>query len=630
MFKSFALLLSLLLTVTLAQSFTPSPSQEFAFARAGSKLYIQGGHQIVNNVAVATWNQLFSLDLSTNWSVSSPPWQSLAPGLSTYFIHAVASPDNRTFSVFQQGNNGLVSITNYDIPTNIWNPNPIQVTPDQDYRSGVMPVTDPTSGLVYLNAWMNMDVYNSQSATFQVHPNPANMPQSLFFGGACYIKPRGSIFYFGGLNSSINFDSSASITKEYNIATGAWSNFTTTGQVPPPRSDFCMTASEDGNTVVVYGGRVSAPQNFTSTLYTLDVRTGQWTQGPDGAVRLYGACIVVGTQFVAWGGFDGNSTHTGPPVVFDLTSRQWINNYTAPAYYLNAPTSSLSSSAPTPTSNPSSSSSAASKTSSSPSNLGAIIGGVVGGLFVIALSVIIFIFLKKRDAKVQYSDVKTSEKSSGDDHRQSQSANLGAMFNEAQSERSSGRDPQGLSIGAYRGSTPHIDSEHQFNAHHYDGGFSSQSDSPVVYGALPYAGSEAGSGAFPHQDSRVFGSSAAAYPNVSSAHYDYSIPNSNAALNHSYHAVPGVTLAPAMIDTTTGQVYIVSTPPVIPPVTAAPNIVGSSSAYNPSIPVSSGNYGNMLPQSPQGQRLPTVPQRPVQNNNMYYSSVVTEVPSGHY
>ncbi|KAF9207080.1 hypothetical protein BGZ49_001237 [Haplosporangium sp. Z 27] len=571
MFKSFALLLSLLLTVTLAQSVTPSPSQEFAFARAGSKLYIQGGHQIVNNVAVGTWNQLFSLDLSTNWSVSSPPWQSLAPGLSTYFIHAVASPDNRTFSVFQQGNNGLVSITNYDIPTNIWNPNPIQVTPDQDYRSGVMPVTDPTSGLVYLNAWMNMDVYNSQSATFQ----------------------------------------------------------TTTGQVPPPRSDFCMTASEDGNTVVVYGGRVSAPQNFTSTLYTLDVRTGQWTQGPDGAVRLYGACIVVGTQFVAWGGFDGNSTHTGPPVVFDLTSRQWINNYTAPAYYLNAPTSSLSS-APTPTSNPSSSSSAASKTSSSPSNLGAIIGGVVGGLFVIALSVIIFIFLKKRDAKVQYSDVKTSEKSSGDDHRQSQSANLGAMFNEAQSERSSGRDPQGLSIGAYRGSTPHIDSEHQFNAHHYDGGFSSQSDSPVVYGALPYAGSEAGSGAFPLQDSRVFGSSTAAYPNVSSAHYDYSIPNSNAALNHNYHAIPGVTLAPAMIDTTTGQVYIVSTPPVIPPVTAVPNIVSSSSAYNPSIPVSSGNYGNMLPQGPQGQRLPTVPQRPVQNNNMYYSSVVTEVPSGHY
>ena len=167
-----------------------------------------------------------------------------------------------------------------------------------------------------------------------------------------------------------------------------------------------MAASEDGSTIVVYGGRIplnttaTPPITYTGTFYTLDVPSGKWTQGPDGDIRLYMACLIVGDQFIAWGGTDGNNTYNTPPRVFDLTKYQWVTSYTAPLYYLNAPKStSAISPISTSTSIPSPNSSDSSKTSS---NLGAILGGTFGGLFVITLAALIFVYLKRKEDSIKY------------------------------------------------------------------------------------------------------------------------------------------------------------------------------------------------------------------------------------
>ncbi|KAF9355167.1 hypothetical protein BGX26_006903 [Mortierella sp. AD094] len=643
--NSFSLLLSLLLAVPIkAQSLpTPSPVQEFAFARAGSKLYMQGGKYAVNNTIVSIYSQFFSLDLATNWSVSSPPWQSLAPGLNAYFIRGVATPDNKTFIVFQEGNNGSVIIPKYDIPTNTWSPTPLTLTPDQDYRSGVIPVIDPTTGLVYLNAYQNMDVYNPVSTSFQVNPNPPNMPASRFFGGGVYIKPRHSILYFGGSNASIVLDAGASRVTEYSVSTGTWTNFTTTGEPPSPRSDFCMTASEDGNTVVVYGGRVTAPTNFSSSLYILDVPSGKWTQGPDGTSCMYMACIIVGDQFLTWGGSDGNNTHTGPPAVFSLTTHQWVNNYTAPSYYAQNPTVSPGASTTSSSTLPSNSSSSPPPSSSS-SNLGAILGGVFGGLLVIALSGVIFIYLKRKESKGEYSDVQTSEKKAGGGGNQGitpPNDPFTRYQNPAMSETSSSRGPQALSAQEHRLSTPifssPMDSELMYTVHRKDAGLNNLSNSPAAYDTrTQYSGSDAGVGVIPTSNAYASGqygnayggaySAAPAYPDLTKPQYDYSVPAAP-SLSQNYQIVPGTTLAPAVIDTTTGQVYMMSTPPPIISAATTPSIsTGITSNTSSPRPVTAG-YATSTgsPQSPQG--LPIIPQRPAQNGGVHYSSVVSEVSS---
>ncbi|KAF9109966.1 hypothetical protein BGX27_006943 [Mortierella sp. AM989] len=633
-----------------AQFPSPLPSQEFAFARAGSKFYIQGGKFVQNDVAVSTTNQLFSLDLSISWSVNSPPWQSLAPGVNNYNIHGAATSDNKTLLVFMHGNNGLVTIPRYDILTDTWSPNPLQFTPDQDTRVGSRPVLDPVSGLIYLNAFQNLDIYNPLTTIMKPQQMPSSIPTSKRFGGVAYISSRRSLMYIGGLNGTVQLDDSSSQVREYSLSSGAWSFFSTTGEPPIPRADNCVAASEDGNTLIVYGGRIAVP-NFTSTLYILDVPTGKWTKGPDGTVRSYMGCIIVGDQFLAWGGYDGKSTITGPPEVFSLTTRQWVNTYTAPSYYTNlSPSSSGSGTTATSSTSP-----LPSNPSSNPSsnNLAAIFGGVAGCLLIILLSGATYLYLKRKEKRGKYGDVQTREKSP---------ESLARL-------QASNRDPQALSAQDQRPSVPIFsfptDSELMNTVHRNDSRFNQTNSSAIYNYTSPYFTSNAGVEAIHAHDPYAairYGNGYEGYAGPSGVmqdvnrnmhsdnsktQYDYPVStyvSPPLTVSQNYHMIPGTTLTPAVIDSATGQVYVVSappgnimsmpssstnimaisTPPAINTAATTPSLSTSttSNASSPNIqkPVSYGDTSSVLPQS--SQSPPTIPQRPGQNSNANYSKAV--------
>ncbi|KAF9422520.1 hypothetical protein BGZ94_008549 [Podila epigama] len=378
------LLLSVVaVTITVVAQLAPNPVQEMGFVRAGSKLYIQGGKYDVNGTRQSISSQLFSLDLATSWPTTSPPWKSLAPGRSVYFINAVASPDNSSIYTIGTGNNNTFVFTKYDILLDQWMPS-FQTAISTETRTGARAVIDPLSWRIYLDGTSFMNVYNLNTSDLITNPIPPNTFTSRLFSGAVFNQARGSVLYYGGLNFSIKLDPEATYVSEYNIR-------------------------EDGNKIVVYGGRVEAkmsenpPVDYTDTLYILDVPSGQWTQGPSGTPRLYMACVIVGDQFLAWGGSKGGGyTDTGPPVVFDLTKMQWVNSYTAPAYYLD-PKPSQTAGAPTPTGGPLVPGARPDSPESKSSNLGAILGGVLGSLFVLVAAYLFYRFKLRDKTDVKYS-----------------------------------------------------------------------------------------------------------------------------------------------------------------------------------------------------------------------------------
>jgi hypothetical protein len=224
----FTLLLALVsLLSTVQAQVAPAPVQEFAFARAGSKLYVQGGKQDENGVRVGLSSQLFSLDLSVSWPVNAPVWQALAPGQSTYFLNGVVTPDNQNFLTIRVGVNNSLVLDKYNIATDRW-AGTQTVFPPEETRQGIRPVMDPNTGLVYMNAWANMDVFNPSDLGVTLKPMPANVFTSRLFSGAVYNKLRGSILYYGGLNATIKLDPGATYVTEYTISTGLWSNFVRT------------------------------------------------------------------------------------------------------------------------------------------------------------------------------------------------------------------------------------------------------------------------------------------------------------------------------------------------------------------------------------------------------------------
>ncbi|KAG0341309.1 hypothetical protein BG000_009549 [Podila horticola] len=381
-------LLSLIATV-LAQ--TPSPVQEMGFARVGSKLYIQGGKFEINSTVTNTTGQLFSLDLATAWSTAAPAWKSLAPGSQMFFMNAVSAPDNSSFyTIYVAVGNSFV-FTKYDISLDQWLPS-YMTNNSTESRTITRPVINPQTGLVYLDGSSYMNVFNLMSQSLVQNTVPPNTFTSRLFSGAVFNAPRNSVMYFGGLNYSVNWDLDATYVTEYNIGLDTWSNF----------------VNDDGTKIVVFGGRIptntstSPPTDFTGTLHILDVPTGQWTQGPSGDIRLYMACVIVGDQFIAWGGSKGGGyTYNGPPVVFDLTKMQWVTTYTPPAYLLNAPKTTTA--APGATSAGPHVTSPTMAPSTNDSNLGAILGGTFGSLFVIALAALIYVYVLRRKDKVKYA-----------------------------------------------------------------------------------------------------------------------------------------------------------------------------------------------------------------------------------
>ncbi|KAF9118654.1 hypothetical protein BGW39_000974 [Mortierella sp. 14UC] len=443
----------------------PFPVEQFAFARAGPKAYMIGGKFVENGTTKATYGQVMSLDLTVSWRTASPPWQALAQVAPVYFINAVAAPDNQSIIVIKRGVNESLSFPTYRIATNAWDANPVNTQPVQESRQGIRPVMDPLSWTIYINAWTYLDAFNTNSSNFQFYTMPPYTFTSRFFAGSCYNSARRSIMYFGGLNGAIQFDPAATYVSEYSIGTNQWSNFTASGTPPEPRSDFCMAASEDGNRVVVFGGRIQTnttanpPVNFTGSFYILDTVARQWTKGPDSTLRSYMGCLIVGDQFLVWGGSDGVNTYTTPPIIFDFKLNQWVDTYTPPNYLLNWPkttTTALIGATPTAGNAPPLVSLPGSQETKS-SNLGAILGGTFGALFVIAVSAMVYLFLKRREDKIKYgapSDQQNTlddndEKAISPAYLHSNNSTASSQRNPQRSQDGDGRDPQDISGAAF-------------------------------------------------------------------------------------------------------------------------------------------------------------------------------------
>ncbi|KAF9566866.1 hypothetical protein EC968_003566 [Mortierella alpina] len=98
-----------------------------------------------------------------------------------------------------------------------------------------------------------------------------------------------------------------------------------------------------------------------------------WTRGPDLLyARLYAACTIVGSTFIAWGGQDDSTvaSATATPLIYDLNTNTYMTQFIPPPPH---PSSST-----TGTTSPASSMVVPIAGKSDKGHTGAIVGGLVG------------------------------------------------------------------------------------------------------------------------------------------------------------------------------------------------------------------------------------------------------------
>ncbi|KAF9088514.1 Negative regulator of mitotic exit [Mortierella sp. GBA35] len=314
-----------------------------AFAKIGTKFYIQGGATYGDNLIQSFW----SLDLASPWSTSSPAWTSIQPpGPYNAFHSAGLTADGSSFITFGRdtaaSNNQVASnwINNFDITSKTWSSS----TPSQmadSTRRDFYAVTNLAGSKIYIlggNAGSDgsvssnmLNTYDPATQTMAESPMPASTPQNSSTYAAVWVKRSSTMLMIGGQNGGAYSQS----LWTYNPISGGWSTQSSNGPFNHGRTAHCAASNADGTLVAVFGGFLSGSTTGDPHAYILNTATWTWTMIPySGRGRGNAACTIVDDTFIIWGGFYNNPSKPGGVpsgsdnlLLLTLSTGQWKTSY---------------------------------------------------------------------------------------------------------------------------------------------------------------------------------------------------------------------------------------------------------------------------------------------------------------
>ncbi|KAF9352903.1 hypothetical protein BGX26_009319, partial [Mortierella sp. AD094] len=321
------LLLSLAAITSHAQSYEPwaaylSPSTFIE----NQAMYVVGGFNSSNGVLLG---QMFSIDLSTSWSASSPAYKRLPDGITAARIANTLVDNNKWVLISNQ--TGYV----YNIAASNWT----KIGSDTSINPslGLSAVVDPSTDTLYVpngykdtfSGAVSLFVYSIAQQLFKSGSMQPSLSNVINYAAA-WAPTLKSMIVFGG-----NID--GSWTTNNNLVlyspTNGWSSPSVKGDIPPSRTLACMVPAYSGTKMILFGGIGYSATNQTgpvlSDIYTLDVASLTWTRGADFGVtggRAEMSCAVSGDYFISWGGA-GSVSSDVITAIYNMKTGAWTNQY---------------------------------------------------------------------------------------------------------------------------------------------------------------------------------------------------------------------------------------------------------------------------------------------------------------
>ncbi|KAF9300147.1 hypothetical protein BGZ74_008247 [Mortierella antarctica] len=340
---------------------TSSPPTAFLGITSASSdkfIYYHGGQ--LNLPTVQYSSELFSLDVTKPWSISTPAWTNLTVttgvrGPLTVGHSATMSRDQRTLYVTAPtGNTSDPFFYEYNIQSATWSSTsaPLAQAPVWAVRREAHLLTDPQTGAIwYLGGSTDKGETNEidkflnggwsiNLPTTQVDPTTGDVKafvMNRFSSGTSHIY-KNKIYLFGGSTSTPDgqrsYQSFQSIaTIDISAPQLVYGEQLTIGTVPKPRNDHCsvLTASQK---VIIYGGFDPNTKYTFSDVWSLDLVTMTWTQiVVTSSARYSHTCNLAGANMIVFGG-RASATAISKDVgyrdvqVYDVTTSTWMRNYT--------------------------------------------------------------------------------------------------------------------------------------------------------------------------------------------------------------------------------------------------------------------------------------------------------------
>ncbi|CUA76086.1 hypothetical protein RSOLAG22IIIB_02094 [Rhizoctonia solani] len=341
-------------------AYTPEPRWGQATTMLGDTLYVHGGKMDQYNMytysSAPGTNDLLSLDLSSSFAISDPPWTyvggsdalSTSQGPSVAF-HTLTAFDENTMLLF--GGDGGSSMSSPSAPNSAWilnvsAPNAPSWTeklegwanePSRSIRHSAV----GSFGRVWVTGGEKADgsdlpvdgnyVFQPSVPSFDLLPTAGAPP--VLAGHAAVRLGANLMLVFGGYYPSN--DTMADMNTLWFVDTSlpipAWTRSTAAGNTPTSRRDFAYTALGDGR-VFLHGGGDATLQTVYSDAAILDVSQSPMRWTAVGGFEQIGArrnhmAVGIGSQVLIAFGYGANGPASSSLEIFESGDNSWGSTF---------------------------------------------------------------------------------------------------------------------------------------------------------------------------------------------------------------------------------------------------------------------------------------------------------------
>ncbi|KAL1916970.1 uncharacterized protein VTP21DRAFT_5167 [Calcarisporiella thermophila] len=341
-------LLSLIASVC-AQATAPGAIDSFGYSLIGSNLYVYGGYIVEANTAPKKSSNLFQLDLTTSFDVTTPPWKFISNGPALASTSLFADPQNNILAVYggQHDNaekgtfSSPSSIHFFDINNQQWSTEEASSPPDRMLAT----IVNDKKG----DAWMfggsslnrefiylDMFRFNFSDHKWIYYKKTEVFPRRRW-GHTANLLNSGDMVIIGG-HSGDELEELSQIYV-FNTQDETWTLKEIVDNPPPARWTHAATVLPDNN-ILLYGGSDSA-MNLLSDFWILNTNNWTWSQievtNPPPPRSRHGMITYGDNVLVLFGMLDYQGK-SDDPNIYVLNTKTWsfVPSY-APSAMANGP-----------------------------------------------------------------------------------------------------------------------------------------------------------------------------------------------------------------------------------------------------------------------------------------------------
>ncbi|KAJ1307516.1 hypothetical protein OPQ81_001614 [Rhizoctonia solani] len=341
-------------------AYTPEARWGQATTILGNILYVHGGKKDTYNMysysSAPSTNDLLSLDLSSSFAVSNPPWiyvggsdtPSTNQGPSVAF-HSLTAFDERTMLLF--GGDGGSSMSSPSAPNSAWllnisSSSTLTWTEQQDKWANeparsIRHSAVGSFGRVWIIGGERADgsnlpvdgnyVFQPSIPSFDLLPTAEAPP--VLVGHAAVRLGANLMLVFGGYNPSSNalVDMNTLWFVDTSLPIPVWTSTTAAGSTPISRRDFAYTVLGDGR-VFLHGGADATLQTVYSDAAILDVSKSPMQWSAVGGFEQIGArynhmAVGIGSQVLIAFGYGESGPASSSLQIFESGDNSWGSTF---------------------------------------------------------------------------------------------------------------------------------------------------------------------------------------------------------------------------------------------------------------------------------------------------------------